>query len=73
MKTYASGIDIRRSFDLLATLRSLGFRSFKVKVGFDLAQDIVQIGALSQSFLPAEHLSADANQAWSLDEVVNIE
>jgi L-alanine-DL-glutamate epimerase-like enolase superfamily enzyme len=42
-------------------------------VGFDLAQDIVQIGALSQSLLPAEHLSADANQAWSLDEVVNIE
>jgi D-galactarolactone cycloisomerase len=71
VKTYASGIDIRRSFDLLATLRSLGFRSFKVKVGFDLAQDIVQIGALSQSLLPAEHLSADANQAWSLDEAIS--
>lgn len=42
-------------------------------MGFDLAQDIVQIGALSQSLLPAEHLGADANQAWSLDEVVNIE
>lgn len=68
ISTYASGIDVRHGLDLLANVRSSGFRSFKVKVGFDIPQDIAHLNSFVEKLLPGEQFSADANQAWTLSQ-----
>jgi L-alanine-DL-glutamate epimerase-like enolase superfamily enzyme len=67
---YASGIDIRHAEELIATGRASGYRAFKVKVGFDMADDIARINELGAQLGNAERIFADANQAWALADAV---
>ncbi len=65
---YASGIAIAQASDQIAQSRTAGFRSFKVKVGFDTARDTALLTQLFHDLKPDETLCADANQAWALPE-----
>jgi L-alanine-DL-glutamate epimerase-like enolase superfamily enzyme len=67
---YASGIHIRQAGTMLAKARAKGYRAFKVKVGFDLADDTARIRSLAAGLGGGERLFADANQAWSLAEAI---
>ncbi|WP_298837096.1 mandelate racemase/muconate lactonizing enzyme family protein [uncultured Roseobacter sp.] len=63
---YASGIAIDRADPLISAARRRGISRFKVKVGFDMEQDLARLAALVADFEPHESLCADANQAWSI-------
>ena len=65
---YASGIPIMTAGEHVKVARAAGFSAFKVKVGFDMAQDLRQLETLSQDIRPDERLFADANQAFGVDE-----
>lgn len=64
---YASGIHIANSGPMIENARKAGFKTFKVKVGFDMGDDIDQLSEVFSALLPNERLCADANQAWDLD------
>jgi len=68
---YASGIHIRQPEAILAKARAEGYRAFKVKVGFDLPDDIAGIRSLAVGG-GGERLFADANHAWGLAEAIRI-
>lgn len=65
---YASGVEIGRAAAAIPAARRDGHTHFKVKVGFDVADDAAAIRALFASLNDGEALYADANQAWGLDE-----
>jgi len=67
---YASGIHIRDALTVIPECRSRGFSKFKLKVGFDLHQDVKDVFACLDTLLPDEMLFLDANQAWSVDEAL---
>jgi L-alanine-DL-glutamate epimerase-like enolase superfamily enzyme len=67
---YASGIHIRRAEDMLTKARAEGYLAFKVKVGFDLPDDIARTCQLAAGLRGGERLFADANQAWTLTEAI---
>jgi D-galactarolactone cycloisomerase len=62
---YASGIALPGADAVIARARAVGFNAFKVKVGFDAADEAGEITRLSRTLAKDEHLFADANQAWS--------
>ncbi|MBU1314521.1 MAG: mandelate racemase/muconate lactonizing enzyme family protein [Alphaproteobacteria bacterium] len=64
VRAYASGIHIRDAQAVVAQARAVGYRDFKVKVGFDFDQDLVLIRSLADSLEPGETLYADANQGF---------
>lgn len=63
---YASGIHIDAAPDVVERARKAGFRTFKVKVGFDAKADPGKVVALAATLAEGEQLLADANQAWDL-------
>ena len=63
---YASGIHIDDADRLLPLARKIGFRHFKVKIGFGLEADVTGLLAQAASLRVDETLNADANQAWDL-------
>lgn len=65
---YASGIQIAAASDLLPEARRAGFLDFKLKVGFHPENDLSQIRSIFDDLQKAEHLAADANQAWTPDQ-----
>lgn len=65
---YASGIHIAAATDIVPRQRALGHQAFKVKVGFDMEQDIAALQDLAASLAPHEQLACDANQAWTRDQ-----
>ncbi|MDH3580894.1 MAG: mandelate racemase/muconate lactonizing enzyme family protein [Hyphomicrobiales bacterium] len=67
---YASGIHIRHAEKTVAACRAQGHRAFKVKVGFDLADDCARLKQLAGALGTQERLFADANQAWDIDAAV---
>lgn len=71
INTYASGIDSRRGLEVFTNLRSLGFKNFKVKVGFNFSQDLTQLETFIRGLRPGEHLSVDANQAWTIGQATS--
>ncbi len=64
---YASGIQIRDAGTVIPNARSVGFRNFKVKVGFNMASDIAGIREALNGLDAGERLFSDANQAWDLN------
>ncbi|RIA47331.1 mandelate racemase/muconate lactonizing enzyme family protein [Dichotomicrobium thermohalophilum] len=68
---YASGIALRGAEPVIAGARAAGFWAFKVKVGFDTANEAEEINRLSGTLTEGERLFADANQAWSGPEAAN--
>lgn len=65
---YASGIQISAAGDLMPQARAAGHRCFKLKVGFDMAEDIAAMREIQAGLAPGEAIACDANQAWSLDQ-----
>ncbi|MBB5752295.1 mandelate racemase/muconate lactonizing enzyme family protein [Prosthecomicrobium pneumaticum] len=75
IKAYASGLDYHLSdADFVALFEhaaSVGYRSFKVKVGHpDLDWDIHRLDLLKKTVGKAEAVMIDANEAWSPQEAV---
>lgn len=65
---YASGIAIAQAAEQIAQSRDAGFRTFKVKIGFDMTRDTGLLTQILRDLPPSETLCADANQAWALAE-----
>ncbi len=63
--TYASGIHLDAAPAAITQARAAGFTAFKVKIGFDPAEDAAKIRALAAGLSPGERLLTDANQAWN--------
>lgn len=68
VRAYASGIHILDAEAVIAQSRSVGYRDFKVKVGFDFDRDLALIRNLSENLRTGETLHADANQGFTLQE-----
>ena len=65
---YASGIQIAAANEILPRARTQGHRTFKLKVGFDMATDIATVCAIQAGLSASEAIACDANQAWSLNQ-----
>lgn len=68
---YASGLQVSAAQDGIAAARARGIKAFKVKVGFDARRDLEDLRMLAAGLQIGEHLMADANQAWSLEEALD--
>lgn len=71
IRVYASGINPTGSRQMAEAALSRGHRALKLKVGFDLAADRVNLASLRQ-LIGDGMLAADANQAWSLDRALEV-
>jgi len=69
---YASGINPEQSLDRVKQKYTEGYRAFKIKIGFDDAQDIANIASLREWLGPQASLMADVNQAWSVDKALGM-
>jgi len=65
IKAYASGIHIDNAEKEISRAREEGFKSFKVKVGFNSQSDAQRIRQLSKGLTEEETLFADANQGFN--------
>lgn len=63
---YSSGIHIGIAETVIAEARTQGVRNFKVKVGFDVAEDLAALKNLAPGIRDGERLFSDANQAWDI-------
>lgn len=63
---YASGIHIKDADAMIVAARHTGFTSFKVKVGFDMGDDMSRLHKLFKNKILNETIAADANQAWEI-------
>lgn len=61
---YASGIKITDATAAIDAARAQGITAFKVKIGFDMANDLATLEQLSSNLRENERLFTDANQAW---------
>ena len=68
VSAYASGIHIEQAEAEIVRTRETGFKSFKVKVGFDPEEDAQKVCALAGTLRGEETLYADANQGFELDQ-----
>lgn len=68
--TYASGIHIQDARNIIDESRGLGFDAFKVKVGFDLENDIARVNDICTALSEAERLFTDANQGWKASQAI---
>jgi len=67
---YASGIHIGDAENLIDQCRAEHFKQFKFKVGFDLENDAKVLNTIAQQLSNTEELSADANQAWTVEQAI---
>ena len=70
--TYASGLSPTQPERLAAAKRDEGFRAFKLKVGFGAERDLANLRALRELLGADAPLMVDANQAWSVEEAVEM-
>jgi L-alanine-DL-glutamate epimerase-like enolase superfamily enzyme len=68
---YASGINPTGSLQMAEAAMGRGHRALKLKIGFDLAADRANLAALRQ-LIGDGMLAADANQAWSTAQALEI-
>lgn len=69
---YASGINPAGARQTVAACRQAGHRAFKLKVGFDHRADLANVAAISTDLGPTEQMMIDANQAWTLEETLDV-
>jgi len=69
---YASGLNPEAPEKLAARRLAEGHRAFKLKVGFGRERDLANLVAMRDTLGAASVLMADANQAWSLDEALEM-
>ncbi len=68
---YASGINPRGARQMAEAAVGRGHRALKLKIGFELATDCANLAALRE-LIGEGTLAADANQAWSLEQAIEI-
>ena len=68
VKTYASGINPTNAEKTAETALEAGHQALKLKIGFDLAQDIQNMKSLRALLGKKGQLMVDANQAWTVNE-----
>lgn len=61
---YASGIHIKDAATLIQRAGDIGFEAFKVKVGFDMQDDLKRLNEVFEAKSATETIAADANQGW---------
>lgn len=67
---YATGINPDAP-EVFATARQAeGHRAFKLKVGFGMERDLLNLRAMREALGPEAVLACDANQSWSLGEAL---
>jgi L-alanine-DL-glutamate epimerase-like enolase superfamily enzyme len=67
IRVYGSGLNPDDPGTIAAAHLALGYRAFKLKVGFGEARDLANL-ALLRAMLPrGSELMVDANQAWNLE------
>ncbi|HKO72059.1 MAG TPA: mandelate racemase/muconate lactonizing enzyme family protein [Bradyrhizobium sp.] len=71
IRVYASGINPTGSRQMAEVALSRGHRALKIKIGFDLATDRANLASLRQ-LVGDGMLAADANQAWSTQQAVDV-
>ena len=71
IRVYASGLNPTAPEQLAQRRWDEGYRAFKLKVGFGQARDAANLEALRQVIGDAP-LMVDANQAWSLDQALEM-
>ena len=71
IRVYASGINPTGSRQMAEAALSRGHRALKLKIGFDLAADRANLASLRQ-LIGDGMLAADANQAWSTAQALEI-
>jgi D-galactarolactone cycloisomerase len=72
VSVYASGINPDAPLAVVQRMHAAGYRAFKLKIGFDDAQDLANLHAVRQWLGPDHDVMADVNQAWSLDKAQNM-
>ena len=72
VQTYASGLNPTDPEILAATKRDEGYTAFKLKVGFGAERDLRNLQALRDLLGVHATLMVDANQAWSLNEAIEM-
>jgi hypothetical protein len=65
---YASGINPDGPLAVVQAKHREGYRAFKLKIGFDPAQDVRNASDLREWLGPEAALMVDANQAWNLEQ-----
>lgn len=69
---YASGLNPDAPEKLAARRHEQGYRAFKLKIGFGAECDLANLRALRSTLGADAELMADANQAWTLDEALDM-
>ncbi len=70
---YASGIAPLDAAESITHCRDVyGHKAFKVKVGFGAENDLAAISAARESLREGDRLMLDANQAWNLDDALEV-
>lgn len=69
---YASGLNPTNPEILASEKAAEGHRAFKLKVGFGADRDVSNLSNLRRSLGDEVTLMVDANQAWTLDEAVEM-
>ena len=72
VQTYASGLNPTDPELLAAAKRDEGYTAFKLKVGFGAQRDLRNLQALRDLLGAHATLMVDANQAWSLNEAIEM-
>ena len=70
--TYASGINPKGAEKMAETALNNGFKALKLKIGFDKKKDIQNIKSLKTLLGENEKLMTDANQAWDVNEALQM-
>ena len=71
IRVYGSGLNPDDPARIAQAHLALGYRAFKLKVGFGEARDLENLGAL-RAVLPGGELMVDANQAWDLETALRM-
>lgn len=69
---YASGINASAPVALALEKQQEGYRRFKLKVGFGRERDVANLRAMRETLGADTAIMVDANQAWSLDEALEM-
>ena len=69
IKVYASGINRDEHLERIQEARLLGIDRFKIKIGFNILEDIKAITSIEETIESNEKYMIDVNQAWKIDNV----
>ena len=67
---YASGISPEEAFEKINIARSLGIKSFKIKIGFNNNLNKKLIKELDNSIKENEFYMVDVNQGWGFEDAI---